>query len=80
MWCPLLIARNVAGYFAKTWRASARERYVCPASEKRRFTSSDKRFIPAHAPASVDCLFIAALQPLAMKSPTQLHRHSKPIV
>ena len=80
MWCPLLIARNVAGYFAKTWCASAREQYVCPASKKPRVKSSDKRFIPAHAPASVGCLFIAALQPLVMKSPTQFHRHSKPIV
>ena len=80
MGCPLLIARNVAGYFAKTWRASARERYVCPAIKKPPVQSSDKRFILTHGPVSVGCLLIAALQPLVMNSPTQLHQHSKPIV
>ena len=80
MWCPLLIARKVAGYFAKTWRASAREPQVCPAIEKPLVESSDKRFILVHAPASVVCLLVAALQPVLMNSPTQFHRHSKPIV
>jgi hypothetical protein len=80
MWCPLLIARNGAAYLAKTWRAAAREQYVCFAIEKPPLQSSGKRFISSHAPPSVNCLLVPAPTPVLMNSPAQIHRHSRPIV